>query len=144
MPRRKMIGAQFAERLGKRFDDPYVEDMDSIAGCKYVALQLFYEIEKHHGRSWARRIFAMWGTPPTLTRLNEIRDHAILSEYDTMKPKPDANKLARKIVERNRAAPPDQRWGGTDTLIVRRRIGRLIADRKKKIKAGTWGGPEQV
>jgi hypothetical protein len=141
---RKNIGTRFAERLGRHFDSLFVGGMDTIEGCKYAALELFIEIDRQHGRAWARRIFAMWGTPPTKTRINQIRDYAVLDEYDMMRPKPNANKLARIIVERNRTAPKEERWGGTDEMVVRRRIARLIADRRSKMKAGKWWGPQPV
>jgi hypothetical protein len=47
---------------------------DSILNCEYVGLLIYNQIEKAHGEKEARRIYAMWGTPPTARRVAQIKN----------------------------------------------------------------------
>ena len=39
--------------------------LDTREGARDGAFKLFEEISKHHGDAWTRRLFAIWGAPPS-------------------------------------------------------------------------------
>jgi hypothetical protein len=116
---------------------------DSIPGAKHMAYLLFMVIREHQGDRAARRIFAMWGNPPTPARLQQIANVGLLDHYDMMKPRPNVQRLARELAEQNKTRPrSEQRGAGsTDPITLEKHIRRQIALRKKAMKAGTWLGP---
>ena len=126
-----------------RLGSLYEEGIDTVKGSEYAAYKLFRLIEKHHGRPAARRIFAMWGTAPTKRRLATIRNLALLDRYDSMKPKPNVEKLARQLAVENKSLPGEKRRGagGTNAKALEKQIRRQIKYRDKHMKIGTWFGP---
>ena len=124
--------------------DLYRPGIDTIEGATRAALELFLKIRKHHGDVKARRIFAMWGTPPTPRRLAEIKNLRLFDLLDLMKPRPNVMKLARELARRNETLPRPERYGPSGSFnheVLERHIFKLVAKRKKCIKAGTWTGP---
>jgi hypothetical protein len=111
-----------------------IEGVESLFGCQHMALRLFSLINEHHGETEARRIFAMWGTLPTPTRMRQIRNEGLLTRYDMMKPKPNVQRLAREVAEENRSLPQKDRKGagGTTVHALDRLIRRLVRERKKR------------
>jgi hypothetical protein len=116
---------------------------DSITGAKHMAHLLFMVIREHHGDQTARRIFAMWGNPPTPKRLQQIANVGLLDAYDMMKPKPNAQQLARERAKQNKSLPRSEQRGagGVDERALEKLINRQIKLREKAMKAGTWLGP---
>jgi hypothetical protein len=140
------------DRLGKpdaktplRPDQLYYASLpgaESITGAKHMAYLLFMVIREHHGDRTARRIFAMWGTPPGPSRLHEIANLGLLDRYDIMKPK-NVRKLALELAEENKALPKSKQRGAGSVVAgdLEQQIRRLRRQRDKAIKAGTWSGP---
>ena len=106
----------------------YREGLDTIPGAIDAASNLFREIEKHHGLTKARRIFAKLASPPTARRLNQIKNESLLNQSDIMKPGPDVQRLARKLAEENMALPRKQHHGprgSTNPVTLEKHIRRL-------------------
>jgi hypothetical protein len=120
------------------YDEPFSprKSLDPIGAAKLAALRLYQEIEKDLGEKIARSIFKIWGTPPTPRKIARTKNFLLLLEYDDMKPKPNAKKLARSLAA-NGGGPR----GSRDPVVIERHLRRLIADRKKGMEAGTWWGP---
>jgi hypothetical protein len=116
---------------------------ESLTGAKHMAQLLFMVIREHHGDRIARRIFAMWATPPTPARLQQIANAGLLDAYDRMRPTPNVQRLARERAERNKTLPPSERRGAgsVDPIALEKHIRRQIKSREKAMKAGTWRGP---
>lgn len=123
--------------------DLNVEGSETIFGCKHIAQQLFTLITARHGERAARRIFAMWATPPSDRRLQLIANMGLLDSYDRMKPKPNKRQLARETAKENEKLPKSQRRGagGTDPKNLVKQIDRALKLRKAHMKKGTWLGP---
>src|SRR5258708_40261859 len=68
-------------KLLEQFSGLFVDPSDA---AKNAALHLFLEIRQSLGEQEARRIFAMWGTPPSDSRINEIERMAIIDRLDFM------------------------------------------------------------
>jgi len=134
-----------APRPNDIFRNLWSEGMDSIGGCKKAALDLFIEIEKHHGEKTARAIFAMWGTPPTKARIATIKNWGLLSRLDIMS-EPNVQQLAREVAEENKKLPRSQRRGAGSTSVIalEKHIRRQIDERKEKLANRTWCGPVRV
>ncbi|WP_213740952.1 hypothetical protein [Bradyrhizobium sp. dw_411] len=108
-----------------------------------MAYELFRQIEKHHGRQAARRIFAKWGEEPSQRRRNEIKSLSLLDRLDMMNP-PNMALLAREVAAENEALPTKDRRGPGKSSIastVEHYIRTLVRKRRDGIKAGTWTGP---
>jgi len=116
---------------------------ESITGAKHMAQLLFMVIREHHGDRIARRIFAMWGTPPSKRRLSDINNLALLDRLDLMK-KPNVEQLARQLIaEHEKTVPKQKRRGasGIDAKNLAKQIRRQRDRRKAAMKKGTWYGP---
>ena len=115
---------------------------DSITGAKHLAHLLFMIIREHHNDRTARRIFAIWGTPPTDSRRKEIANLALLDRYDMMK-RPNVRQLARELAEENKALPRNKQRGAGSIVPadLEQQIRRVRRERAAAIKAGTWLGP---
>ena len=72
------------------------------------------------------------GAPVSRRREQERARWLLLDRYDTMKPEPNVDALARQIAE----GKPNQDVGSID-----RQINRALAERKQKLAAGKWRGP---
>jgi hypothetical protein len=132
--------AQMLVRLLER-RSLYEEGAESVKGCEHLAYQLFLLIREHHGNAEARRIFAMWGNPPTAKRLALIQNIGLLDRHRM--PKPNIQKLARQLAKENKALPrAKQRGAGsTDPITLEKQIRRVRDFRKAHMKKGTWLGP---
>jgi hypothetical protein len=115
------------------------EGINTIPGAKYAAYLLFCLIDEHHGRYEARRIFRMWGIPPTKRQINEIKNLGLLDRYDLMQSEPNVQRLASQLADENKKLPQDQRHGPrgtTNPVTLDKHIRRLIKERKKRRKRG--------
>jgi hypothetical protein len=119
----------------------YEEGAESVKGCEHLAYQLFLLIREHHGDAEARRIFAMWGTPPTAKRLAMIENIGLLERLDLM-PKPNVQKLARQLAKENKVLPRTKQRGAgsTNPIALEKQIRRVRDMRKAEMKKGTWLG----
>jgi CRISPR/Cas system CMR-associated protein Cmr3 (group 5 of RAMP superfamily) len=107
------------------------------------ALNMFLEIREVLGDERARRVFAIWGTPPTASRLNEIKNRAIIDRLDLMIKmdkdgksvrdkngmlvfEPNVKELARQIAGEQYVNPT-----ADEIAVVERQIRRLNAKRQK-------------
>jgi len=57
---------------------------DRYFWAKRKALATFLEISEVLGDDWARRIFAIWGNPPSQAKLNEIENRATIDRLDLL------------------------------------------------------------
>jgi hypothetical protein len=114
--------------------DLYVEGVDSIRGAEYAAYKLFRKIEEHHGRAGARRIFALWGSPPSAKKLRWIKNAALLDRLDMMKPEPNVQRLARELAEENKTLPREERHGprGSINPVTLDKYIRRLCDKRAK------------
>src|SRR5436305_14225594 len=62
--------------------DRIQEQLDPVNAAKLKGLELFQELKASIGDAEARRIFAIWGTPPSDSRLNEIESMGIIDRLD--------------------------------------------------------------
>jgi hypothetical protein len=122
--------------------DLSVEGCESVFGCKHIAQQLFTLITTRHGERTARRIFAMWGTPPTTRRLAMIKNFGLLGRLDLME-EPNVQRLARQIAKENEGLPRKDRRGpgSTNPVALEKQIRRIRDLRTAGMKKGTWWGP---
>lgn len=153
-----------APQLLQHFQGLYVDPRDA---AKLAAGRLFAEIQAELGTAAARRIFAMWGTPPTQRRMNEIRNHGLLSRMDIMTdlaktrharekarcesaglPVPDFAPpsllaFAKELAKENADLPLKDRRaaGGTDVHALEKHIRDMVKKREKGLAAGKWYGP---
>src|SRR5207244_10307841 len=106
--------------------------VDPSDAAKNAALHLFLEIRQSLGEQEARRIFAMWGTPPTSDRIKQINNLGLLDLYDPMKPKPNVQRLARELAEENKKLPRQQQRGAgsADPIALALQINRVRKQRK--------------
>jgi hypothetical protein len=118
------------------------EGAETILGARHMAQLLFMVIREHQGDRTARRIFAMWGTPPTDSRLKEIANLGLLDRYDMMK-RPNVRQLALELAEENKALPRNKQRGAGSIVPadLEQQIRRVRRERAAAIKAGTWLGP---
>ena len=125
------------------FDDHIQKQLDPYFWAKRKASDLFMEIREVMGDERARRIFAIWGTPPTPARLNEIANMTIIDRLDHMIKldkdgkhvrnkdgflvfEPNVKELARQIASEKHVNPtPDE------IATVERHIRRLNAKRAR-------------
>jgi hypothetical protein len=123
----------------------YLDGADSIDGCKFMAHLLFMLIREHHGEQCARRIFAMWGKPPSPRQRRRNANFGLLIEFDMMQG-PNVQQLARKLAEENKALPRGQQNGAgcTDPVELAQQIRRQIRTRKKAMARHKWYGPMPV
>jgi hypothetical protein len=105
----------------------YVEGFDTIGGCKFAALELFMEIKKHHGIATARRIFRKWAFDPSQSRLNDIKNAALLDRYDYMPGKQSKKRLARELAKEG-GGPS----GSTSAHTQEQHLRRIIKKREKR------------
>jgi hypothetical protein len=123
--------------LSDLLHDPHVPDgrerLDTIEGAKHAASLLFRVIMEHHGIAIARWVFAQFG-PPSARKSNQFRNAALISRYFTMQPEPNIKRLARELAEENRNPRQRGRFGprGTDPVVIKRHIDRLLAKEKKR------------
>ncbi len=134
---------QIIRRLESK--DPYTPGPNTITGCEYVALQLFQLICENHGEGEARRIFAMWGTPPSRRRVGQFSNWGLLDRLDRMQPKPNIQRLAREIAAENKNKQPRERprgpAGNINAFALDRHIRHLCKQRKDAMNEGAWWGP---
>jgi hypothetical protein len=118
----------------------YCEGVETWDGAERAAYELFMEIRKRHKEVAARRLFAVWGTPPTQRRKAKIRNLGLLDQYDLVK---NARRVARECAEQNKMLPKSQQFGpgSTDAELLERHIHRLRTWRQRHIEKGTWLGP---
>ncbi len=121
----------------------WIEGAESISGCAHMAYLLFMVIHEQHGERVARRIFAKWGTPPSALRQQQIANLGLLDRYDMMKPKPNAQRLARELAKENKALPRAKQRGvgSTNPVALEKQIRRQIEKRATSMRKGTWVGP---
>jgi hypothetical protein len=124
--------------------DLYVEGCESIFGCKHLAQQLFTLIMMRHGEQAARRIFAMWGTPPTRNQMQRIHNATLLSLYDISKL--PVQRFVKQQVKANEKLPSTERRGARskDPIALEKLLRREIRRRKEAMAKGTWWGPVPV
>ena len=125
--------AQLAEtfRAAPPFDD-----------WRRALLTVFLEIRKRYGEREARRLFSLWGNPPTPARLRKIANLGLLDRYDMMR-EPNVQLLARELAEQNKQLPRSKRHGAgsTNATALEKQIRRLLDERKRGMAADTWMGP---
>jgi hypothetical protein len=108
------------------FDDHIQKQLDPYFWAKRKALTLFLEIRQVLGDEKARRVFAIWGAPPTASRLNEIENISVIDRLDMMPGGPNVKDLARQMAGEQHVNPtPDE------IAAVERQIRRLNAKRQK-------------
>jgi hypothetical protein len=119
----------------------WTEGAESIGGCKHMAYLLFMVIREQHGDAAARRIFAMWGTPPTPTQIQKIHNRTLLSALDSSGL--PVQRFAKQQAKANEKLPrAEQRGAGsTDPIALEKQIRRQMKIRDAAIAKGTWGGP---
>jgi hypothetical protein len=125
------------------FDDHTQKQLDPYFWAKRKASDLFLEIREVLGDERARRVFAIWGTPPTASRLNEIENIAIINRLDHMIKtegdgksvrgkdgmlvfEPNVKALARQIAGEQYVNPT-----ADEIAVVERHIRRLNAKRRQ-------------
>jgi hypothetical protein len=125
------------------FDDHIQKQLDPYFWAKRKASDLFMEIREVLGDERARRVFAIWGTPPTASRLKEIENMGIIDRLDHMIKtdgagksvrgedgmlvfEPNVKELARQIAGEKYANPT-----AGEIAVVERHIRRLNAKRQK-------------
>ncbi|MCK1707618.1 MULTISPECIES: hypothetical protein [unclassified Bradyrhizobium] len=121
-------------------------DVTQLAGAQLEAWKLFLLIKQHHSEKEAREIFFEWGKPPSKTRINELKNWALLQRYDSME-KPNVAELARQIVEENSHLAEDQQLTPRyrPTLpTVDKHLRNLLRERQEGLQAGTWEGPTSM
>ena len=107
------------------FDDHIQKQLDPYLWAKRKASNLFLEIREVLGDERARRVFAIWGTKPTASRLNEIENMSIIDRLDMMSGAPNVKELARQIAREKYCDPTPE-----EIATVERHIRRLKAIRK--------------
>jgi len=115
-----------AEEEPFSFDDHIQKQLDPYLWAKRKASNLFLEIREVLGDERARRVFAIWGTPPTASRLNEIENKSVIDRLDMMPGGPNVKELARQMAGEQHVNPT-----ADETAAVERQIRRLNAKRKK-------------
>jgi hypothetical protein len=123
--------------------DHIQEQLDPVHAAKLKALDLFCEIRGKLGDARARRIFAIWGTPPSASKMAKLKNYGLLDRLDMMKPKPVVLKLAKQLAKENLLLPRgEQRGAGsTDAHALEKHIRTLVKKRESGLKAKTWHGP---
>lgn len=127
-------------KLLQQFKGLYIDPVDA---AEMAAGQLFGEIAADLGEAKARWIFAKWGTPPSASRRAQIKNFALLSRLDRMKPKPVILKLAKQQAAENESLPRrEQRGAGsTDVTALEKHIRSLVKKREKGLAERSWFGP---
>ena len=113
---------QLPPKLLEQFQGSYVNPVDA---AKLAAGHLFIEIREALGDEVARQIFAIWGTPPSTSRLNEIENMGIVDRLD-IEFGGNVKALARQIAGEKFANPT-----ADEIATVERQIRRLNATRKQ-------------
>jgi hypothetical protein len=125
------------------FDDHIQKQLDPYFWAKRKASDLFMEIREALGDERARRVFAIWGTPPTAARLNESENIGIINRLDYMIKidgdgksvrdkdgmlvfEPNVKELARQIAGERYVNPT-----AGEIAVVERHIRRLNVKRQK-------------
>lgn len=116
-----------SESLLKLFSGP----IETREGAQIRALRTFLEIEKHHGEAEARRIFARLSKKPGKRGLKEREGFNVLARYDTMKPRPNVERLAAEIAKET----------GRTVDTAKGYINELRRRRREMIKTNSWAGP---
>jgi hypothetical protein len=114
----------------------------TMFGVMLHVQHLFEEIAKCHGQENARKLFKDIGSA-SKDRLRIWRNWQVLDRLDRMEPRVP-HKLARELAKENETLPPADRWGprgSTKPEVQCRHIYRLIDQRDKGLKDGTWCGP---
>ncbi|MBB4378234.1 hypothetical protein [Bradyrhizobium sp. SBR1B] len=106
-------------------DFSYDKVTDPDGWARRKALGLFLEIRELLGEKRARQLFAIWGTPPTPARLNEIENMGLIDRLD-IEFKGNVKAFARALAAEKYANPSVQQ-----TETVERQIQRLNVKRKK-------------
>jgi hypothetical protein len=101
------------------------KQLDPYLWAKRKALDLFMEIQEVLGDEKARRVFAIWGTPPSPARLNEIENQGIIDRLDLFTGG-NVKELARQMAVEKYVNPTPQQIETEE-----RQIRRLNAIRKK-------------
>jgi hypothetical protein len=108
------------------------QSLNPVDDCELAAQAMFRAIEKHLGRDEAYRIFSKFGTPPSAEKRRLIKNLMLLDRYDTMKPKPNVQRLAWQLAVENKILPQEERWGPrgtTNPMTLDKHIRRLLAER---------------
>jgi len=108
-------------------------------GAKIRARFLLAEIEQHHGKRVARRIFRKIIGPESKKARDQWRDWILLARLDGM-PKRHISQLARSLAVEKYGEHATSQQVETE----RKQIKRLIKKREKAIKAGTWHAPGTI
>ncbi|KJC59910.1 hypothetical protein UP10_14540 [Bradyrhizobium sp. LTSPM299] len=109
------------------FDDHIQRQLDPDTWARNKASFLFQEISEVLGTDATRRVFAMWGTPPSPSKMRRLANESILLRLRMMRPKANLNQLAREIAhEKYRNPTPEE------IANVIRHIRLLKAKRKPK------------
>ncbi|WP_407194384.1 hypothetical protein [Bradyrhizobium sp. STM 3566] len=108
-------------------DEPfsYEKTTDPYGWAKRKAMNLFLEIREVIGEKNARHVFAIWGTPPSQERLNEIENMGQIDRLD-IEFKGNVKAFARAFAAENFKDPTPE-----EIANVERQIRRLNAKRKK-------------
>jgi hypothetical protein len=107
------------------FDDHIQKQLDPYLWAKRKASDLFDEIREVLGDERARRVFALWGDPPSPSLLNEIENKSIIDRLDLMTGG-NVKELARQIAGEKYTNPTPQQID-----VEERQLRRLNAIRKK-------------
>ena len=113
------------------FDDHIQRQVGPDDWAKRKALNLFYEIRDVLGDEGARSIFAMWGAPPSPSKLRWIQNSSVLTRLEMMPGGPNVKKLAREIAQEKYVNPTPE-----EVENEVRQIRRLKAKRKPKPRKG--------
>jgi hypothetical protein len=101
------------------------KQLDPYGWAKQKALKLFLELEEVLGNEKARQVFALWGTPPSASRMNEIDNQSIIDRLDLFTGG-NVSELGRQMANEKYVNPTPQQ-----IEVEERKIRRLKAIRKK-------------
>jgi len=113
------------------FDDHIQKQLDPYFWAKRKASSLFLEITEVLGDERARRIFAIWGTPPSASKLKRIQNEGVRIRLELMPGGPNVKKLAREIAHEKYINPKPQEVENEE-----RQIRRLNARQKPRPRKG--------
>jgi hypothetical protein len=132
--------------MSENLIDLFRNDITTPGGAQMEALKPFRQLETHHGRETAQKIFGELGKPLSQKRANELKNWELLKRYDSME-KPIVAELARQVVEENARLPEEQQLTPRyrPTLpTVDKHLRNLLRDRQEGLKAGKWEGPTSM
>jgi hypothetical protein len=124
----------------------FIHDMTTLGGAQIEARKLFMWIEDFHGIDQAKKIFRELGEPLSKSRINELKNWALLSRYDEME-KPNVAELARQIVEENASLSEERQLTPRyrpSLPTVDKHLRNLLRERQEGLEAETWQGPTSM